>query len=61
MTGAPDAFCTGCGRPTGACDGCRRPLDPPRFCPHCGIRLAVRVTPTGVRATCRSHGLLALP
>ncbi|MDE3086164.1 MAG: hypothetical protein KGJ77_05295 [Acidobacteriota bacterium] len=56
----PGACCTGCGLPTDACEGCRRPLDPPRFCPHCGGRLAVRVTPAGYRATCRAHGALEL-
>jgi len=56
-TGAPggDAgFCTGCGG--ASCAGCRRPLDPPRFCPTCGYRLTVAVTPGGYRARCRHHG-----
>ena len=45
-------------RPRGwpTCPGCRRPLDPPRFCPTCGRRLTVRVTPTHVHASCRDHG-----
>src|SRR4051812_49947231 len=27
-------------------DQCRRELDPPRFCPECGRRMTVRVTPS---------------
>ena len=52
--------CTGCGRLVEQCDGsCRRSLDPPRFCPVCGRRMAVQVTPTGYTARCRDHGELA--
>jgi hypothetical protein len=47
-------FCTGCGG--ASCAGCSRPLDPPRFCPACGRRLTVAVTPGGYRARCRHHG-----
>ncbi len=48
-------YCTGCGR--AECDGgCRRALDPPRFCPACGRRLTVRVTPLRADAQCREHG-----
>jgi len=50
------AFCTGCGRPATECTGCTPPLDPARFCPDCGRRLTVQVTPTGVTARCRDHG-----
>ncbi|MHB1774936.1 MAG: biotin synthase auxiliary protein BsaP [Acidimicrobiales bacterium] len=50
--------CVGCGRPAGECPGCARPLDPPRFCPECGRRLAVTVTPTGWEGRCRDHGRL---
>ncbi|MPZ91413.1 MAG: hypothetical protein GEU68_07270 [Actinobacteria bacterium] len=50
-------FCVGCGRELPDCDGtCRSPLDPPRFCPTCGKKLFVQVTPTGYRAHCRKHG-----
>ena len=49
--------CTGCGTVT--CTGCARTLDPPRFCPDCGRRLTVTVTPAGYRARCRDHGDLA--
>ena len=48
--------CTGCGRTVDQCDGCGRQLDPPRFCPTCGRRLTVHVTPAHIRAACRDHG-----
>jgi hypothetical protein len=48
--------CTGCGRTRDDCNGCRRQLDPPRFCPHCGRRLRVLVSPTGYSALCKEHG-----
>lgn len=35
---------------------CSDTLEPPRFCPTCGRRMAVVVTPVGHRATCRTHG-----
>jgi len=53
---ASDRFCTGCGSASTSCSGCNRPLDPPRFCPTCGRRLTVAVTPGGYRARCRDHG-----
>ncbi|MGQ0679291.1 MAG: biotin synthase auxiliary protein BsaP [Actinomycetota bacterium] len=49
-----DRFCTACGQP--GCPGCSRPLDPPRFCPQCGKRLRVQVTPTEYQARCTRHG-----
>jgi len=49
--------CTSCGAIS--CSGCARALDPPRFCPDCGRRLTVAVTPGGYRAHCRDHGELA--
>ena len=49
-------FCTGCGAASAACPGCGRALDPPRFCPQCGRRLTVAVSPGGYRARCRDHG-----
>jgi hypothetical protein len=54
------AYCRWCGSAAGECDGstCRRELDPPRFCPTCGRRLRVQVTPTGFTASCRDHGVL---
>ncbi len=52
------AHCTGCGRASTECAGCTRPLDPPRFCPECGRRLTVTVTPTGWSARCRDHAEL---
>jgi len=63
MTGestAKVAFCTGCGSMSASCPGCGRTLDPPRFCPTCGRRLTVAVTPGGYRARCREHGDLVL-
>ena len=54
---AVGAHCTSCG--SVSCIGCSRTLDPPRFCPECGRRLTVRVTPGGYRARCRDHGELA--
>ncbi len=60
----PEGFCRWCGAPAhpGA-TGCEgevgaRSLDPPRFCPTCGRRLRVQVTPTGYTANCREHGRL---
>ena len=51
------SFCTGCGRPVDSCEGgCTRTLDPPRFCPVCGRRSRVDVTPTGYESRCRDHG-----
>ena len=55
--GAP--FCTGCGRSRQECAGCGRELDPPRYCPLCGTRMAVQVTPAGYRARCKAHGVAA--
>ena len=53
-------YCLGCGRSEEDCDGtCRSPLDPPRYCPTCGTRLFVQVTPNGYTARCRKHGALA--
>ncbi|HZN13114.1 MAG TPA: hypothetical protein VFB78_02510 [Acidimicrobiales bacterium] len=49
--------CTGCGRAADECGGhCGRELDPPRFCPTCGRRLTVQVTPAHFTAACRDHG-----
>ena len=31
-------------------------LEPPRFCPDCGRRMVVQVTPTGWTARCSRHG-----
>jgi len=52
-------WCRWCGADATVCDGsCPHDLDPPRFCPTCGRRLRVQVTPTGYTATCRDHGAL---
>lgn len=50
------AHCTGCGQSADRCAGCGPELDPPRFCPHCGRRLTVYVTPGSMRPMCRDHG-----
>ena len=50
-------FCTGCGQVIADCDGlCRRPLDPPHFCPECGRKLVVHVSPVRAEARCKTHG-----
>ncbi|HEU5150700.1 MAG TPA: hypothetical protein VFU19_09395 [Iamia sp.] len=55
------AHCDGCGRPSAECPGCRqREYDPPRFCPTCGLRLAVVVSPAGHRSRCKVHGEVAV-
>jgi hypothetical protein len=51
------AYCTGCGRSLDHCAGCHQE-DPPHYCSQCGSWMAVSVTPTGWRATCREHGTL---
>jgi hypothetical protein len=50
------AFCTGCGRAQAECAGCVGASDTSHYCPHCGRWLAVQVTPTGWRSTCRGCG-----
>ena len=53
-------YCTDCGRAQADCDGsCARDLDPPRFCPTCGRRSRVDVTPGGYESHCRDHGVFA--
>ena len=57
---APEAtHCIGCGQVVAECDGCRWEYDPPRYCPACGTRLAVSVTPAGWHARCKHHGDVA--
>jgi hypothetical protein len=52
-------YCTGCGQTVDKCAGsCKRDLDPPRFCPECGKRLVVMVTPGYFEAQCKVHGPL---
>lgn len=65
-TAAPSAFCDGCGRPLSEgdhdrCAGRRAATDPPRFCPHCGRKLAVQVLPVGYTARCVRCGPLLGP
>ncbi|MDQ2728981.1 MAG: hypothetical protein M3Y91_14245 [Actinomycetota bacterium] len=53
--------CTGCGGAGAACPtggACTGRYEPPRYCPACGRRLHVVVTPTGWKARCRDHGPL---
>ncbi|MHB1517585.1 MAG: biotin synthase auxiliary protein BsaP [Acidimicrobiales bacterium] len=57
MTGA-GRYCTGCG--SNSCRGCGRILDPPRFCPECGSRMTVAVSPLAFRAICRQHGQISM-
>lgn len=55
----PAAHCTGCGAATADCPTagrCTRDLEPPRYCPTCGRRMAVQVTPRRWTARCRDHG-----
>ena len=50
-------FCARCGKPGDECDGsCLTDSDTARFCPTCGKRMAVLVTPTRAEARCRDHG-----
>jgi len=49
-------FCVDCGAAEGECPGGHPGLEAPRFCPTCGRRMAVLVTPTGHRSSCRTHG-----
>lgn len=37
----------------------RLELEPPRFCPQCGRRMVVQVTPLRWVANCSVHGQLA--
>ena len=39
-------------------EACRtaRTLEPPRYCPRCGRRMIVKVTPTGWSSHCSQHG-----
>ena len=53
-------FCERCGRPVvdgdhAACAGARE-LEPARFCPACGRRMKVQVTPLSWTAHCVQHG-----
>jgi hypothetical protein len=34
-----------------------RALEPPRYCPRCGRRMVVKVTPHGWTSQCSRHGL----
>lgn len=57
-------YCDRCGRPLGVPGGpghetCQaaRELEPPRYCPTCGRRMVVQVTPGGWSSRCTRHGL----
>jgi len=57
-------YCDRCGLPLTAAqdspshESCEaaRTLEPPRYCPSCGRRLVVKVTPTTWSAHCPRHG-----
>ncbi|KAA9373589.1 hypothetical protein F5972_34860 [Microbispora cellulosiformans] len=56
-----DLFCDHCGRPAedgdhAACPAARE-MEPPRYCPQCGRRLVVQVTPRNWSARCSVHGV----
>ncbi|HXZ71751.1 MAG TPA: hypothetical protein VEH31_12925 [Streptosporangiaceae bacterium] len=59
-------YCDRCGQPVsqhgepGHRD-CRdaRALEPPRYCPRCGRRMVVKVTPDAWSSHCPRHGLTA--
>ncbi|HEY3952064.1 MAG TPA: hypothetical protein VGM53_01700 [Streptosporangiaceae bacterium] len=58
--GAAGGYCAQCGGPAGtgdhaACDRAAA-LDPPRYCPRCGRRMVVKVTPDRWTARCSRHG-----
>jgi DNA-directed RNA polymerase subunit RPC12/RpoP len=56
-------FCGRCGQEAGAGahPDCERALalEPPRFCPECGRRMVVQVTPTDWTARCSRDGELS--
>ncbi|HLZ36232.1 MAG TPA: hypothetical protein VKP64_00410 [Mycobacteriales bacterium] len=58
--GAAAAYCDRCGGrlPDGDHARCAaaRALEPARFCPVCGRRMVVQVTPRGWSARCAKHG-----
>lgn len=66
-------FCDHCGQPFAAGGGgagqitghkaCQaaRALEPPRYCPRCGRRMVVKVTPTGWSSHCSQHGQTTTP
>jgi dethiobiotin synthetase len=50
-------YCDRCGKP-GVHEVCvaARALEPPRYCPLCGRRMVVQITPGGWTARCVEHG-----
>jgi len=58
-------YCDHCGHPLAQADGghtheaCQaaRALEPPRYCPQCGRRMLVKVTPHAWSSRCSQHGL----
>jgi hypothetical protein len=56
------AYCDRCGGAVAASghEPCRaqRDLEPPRYCPACGRRMVVQVTPRGWTARCAEHGVM---
>lgn len=55
------SHCARCGElvETGAHQECeaRLRLEPPRYCPRCGRRMVVQLTPTAWSALCSRHGI----
>jgi NADH pyrophosphatase NudC (nudix superfamily) len=53
-------YCDHCGQPLSerGHQACReaRALDPPRYCPRCGRRMVVKVTPGAWSSHCPRHG-----
>ncbi|EIE98121.1 biotin synthase auxiliary protein BsaP [Saccharomonospora glauca] len=54
-------YCVHCGglSVSAGHERCRTPraaLEPPRYCPECGRRMVVQVTPGGWTARCSRHG-----
>jgi DNA-directed RNA polymerase subunit RPC12/RpoP len=54
-------YCDHCGQPLAerGHQACReaRALEPPRYCPRCGRRMVVKVTPGAWSSHCPRHGL----
>ncbi|MGH3438092.1 MAG: hypothetical protein ACRDRN_16695 [Sciscionella sp.] len=61
-----ESYCIHCGQPVSVaghegCHNARTALEPPRYCPQCGRRMVVQVTPAGWTARCSRHGDYSSP